>query len=83
MTSAAYYRQQAETLRNLARAMTDEDLAFAYHLRAVEYNHLADQAESEGHAQQQGTRPPPSPPSADQPAQQQQQAQPKKANDSE
>ena len=68
MTSAAYYRHQAETLRSLARAMTDEDLALSYHLRAVEYDHLADQAESEGKAQQHGTRPPSPSPSADQPA---------------
>jgi hypothetical protein len=77
MRNAAYYRQEAEALRQLAETTTDEDLALVYRLRAVEYDHLADQAESGSQVQQHGTQPPPPQP-GDQPAQQQQQAQPKK-----
>ena len=81
MPSAAYYRQQAEALRDLARTMTDENMALAYHLRAVEYDHLADEAESQGES---GTQPPPTTPTApDQPTQQQEQAQPGKEDDTE
>lgn len=77
MPSAAGYRQRAEMFRKFAAATTDEDQALAYRLRAVEYDRLADEAESGGQVQQHGTQPPPAAPgSADQPAQQQQQIQP-------
>jgi hypothetical protein len=76
MASAKEYRRQADSLRKLAEAATDEAQAFAYRLRAVEYDYLAEQAESGGQVQQRGTQPPPAPPaSADRPAQQQQQVQ--------
>jgi len=79
MASGKHYRQQADSLRKLAEATTDEDQALAYRLRAVEYDYLAEQAESGGQVQQHGTQPPPAPPGrSDRPAQQQQQVQPKK-----
>ena len=77
MVSAAYYRQQAEALRKLARATGDPDEALAHSLRAVEFDYLAEQTDST-EAQQPSIAPPPAPPSGqDQPAQQQQQVQPK------
>lgn len=77
MPKAVGYRQQAEMLRNAAAATTDEDLALAYRLRAIEYDHLAEEAEGGSQAQQHGTQPPPAAPgSSHQPAQQQQQIQP-------
>ena len=78
MANAKYYRHQAESLRKLAAATSDEHQALAYRLRATEYDYLADQSETGGQVQQRGTQPPPAPPaSADRPAQQQQQVQPK------
>jgi hypothetical protein len=77
MASAKYYRQQADSLRKLAGATTDENQQLVYRLRAVEYDDLADQAASGGQIQQRGTQPPPAPPGReDRPVQQQQQAQP-------
>jgi hypothetical protein len=80
MASEKDYRQQADSLRKLAAATTDENQALVYRLRAVEYDDLADQAASGGQVQQSGTQPPPAPPVADRPAQQQQQAQPEDAD---
>ena len=78
MPDATGHRRQAELFRKRAAAADDEDQALAYRLRAVEFDHLADEADSGGgQVQQHGTQPPPLPPgSADQPAQQQQQIQP-------
>jgi hypothetical protein len=85
MVSAAYYRERADALRKLARAASDRDEALALNLRAVEFDYLAEQADT-GQVQQRGTEAPP-PPSVqgrqDQPAQQQQQVQPKDPDPSE
>lgn len=79
MATAEYYRQQAEALRKLAKASTEPDVAFAYNLRAVEYDHLAE--ESEAQVQQHGTQPLPAPDAPQhQPVRQQQQVQPKKGH---
>jgi hypothetical protein len=78
VSRSAYYRRQAEALRKLASATSDEDEALALRLRAIEYDYLAEQAEG-GQVEQHGTDlPPPTPASPQgQPAQQQQQEQPK------
>jgi len=45
MTNPDNYRQQAETLRKLAKATSDHDAALAYNMRAVEFEYLAKRAE--------------------------------------
>jgi hypothetical protein len=81
MTSVKYYRRQAESLRELAKATTDLDEGFVYLLRAIEFDTKAEDLE-QGQVQQRGNQPPPAPPRHEsQPAQQQQQVQPKKEGD--
>ena len=73
MSSAAEYREQAETLYRQARETDSSAESLALILRAIELEMMADALER-GQVQQHGTQPP-APPPQDQPAQQQQQQQ--------
>jgi hypothetical protein len=48
MPGAEYYREQAETLRKLATATSDQDTALGYNMRAIECDYLAERAEAGG-----------------------------------
>jgi len=50
MPSAEYYREQAETLRKLAKATSDQDAALGYNMRAIECDYLAERAEARARA---------------------------------
>ena len=66
-------RQQAESLRKLAKATSDHDAALAYNMRAIEFDYLAER-KAAGQVRQPEAQ---LPPTRDQPVQQRPRVQPK------